>query len=108
MALTFFGDFFGDIFLDKYVGRFIGCFLSNFCDMPQHFVTTAHCKTLLYRPLYKFAASGGKLRPWLAKNLLCLLAWIQNLLCLLAWIHSGLIITLCLDQSGKLAGHSRK
>ena len=38
---------------------------------------TAHCKTFLYRPLYEFAASGGKLRP-------------------------------CLDQSGKLAGHSGK
>ena len=25
--------------------------------------TTAHCKTLLYRPLYESAASGGKLRP---------------------------------------------
>ena len=45
---------------------------------------TAHCKTLLYRPLYEFEASGGKR---LAK-----------------------IITTfsCLDQSSKLAGHSRK
>ena len=40
-------------------------------------VSTAHCKTLLYRPLYKFAASGGKLKPLLAKKLLCFLAWIK-------------------------------
>ena len=40
-------------------------------------VDRAHCKTLLYRPLYKFVASGVKLRPWMAKNLLCFLAWIK-------------------------------
>ena len=43
----------------------------------QLLLRTAHCKILVYRPLYEFAASGGKLRPWLAKNLLRYFAWIK-------------------------------
>ena len=42
--------------------------------LPLH---TAHCKTLLYRPLYEFAASGGKLWSSLAKNLVSFLAWVK-------------------------------
>jgi hypothetical protein len=49
--------------------------------------TTAHCKTLLYRPLYEFAASAGKLGPQLEKKV---------------------TVFSCLDQSGKLAGPCRK
>ena len=40
-------------------------------------VVTAHCKTLLYIALYEFAASGGKLRSSLAKNLVSFLAWVK-------------------------------
>ena len=40
-------------------------------------LSTAHCKTLLYRALYEFAASGSKLRSSLAKNLVSFLAWVK-------------------------------
>ena len=29
----------------------------------KYFIASAHYKSLLYRPLYEFAASGGKLGP---------------------------------------------
>ena len=38
---------------------------------------SAHCKTLLYRALYEFVASGSKLRSSLAKNLVSFLAWVK-------------------------------
>ena len=45
----------------------------------KFFHNSPHCKTLIYTyiPLYKFAVSGGKLKSWLAKKLLCFLAWIK-------------------------------
>ena len=42
--------------------------LSFFDTTPQVRAHTAHCKTLLYRALYKYAAGGGKLRSSLAKK----------------------------------------
>ena len=39
---------------------------------------TGHTAKLYYiYPYMNNAASGGKLRPWLAKNLLCFFAWIK-------------------------------
>ena len=44
----------------------------------HHWPSPLHTANLYYiDPYMSFAASGGKLRPWLAKYLLCFLAWIK-------------------------------
>ena len=40
-------------------------------------LSTAHCKTLLYRARYEFAASGSKLWSSLANILVSFLAWVK-------------------------------
>ena len=49
------------------------------CSFSVLFVisNSAHCKTLLYRALYEFVASGGKLQSSLAKNLVSFLGWVK-------------------------------
>ena len=52
-----------------------------FCDLSMTLremadnLLTRHTAKLYY--IDPYVASGGKLRPWLAKNLLCFLAWIK-------------------------------